>query len=117
MRKLNAVVGLRCLVAFPLLMASTLVHAGPPVGYCDVTLCRKLEAPRLAEWHLTTDNTNEMCHPAVITKADAVKNKKVEQSPEWRPDGQKPTRIAVTRVKEVKVCNTPLAASGDKARM
>lgn len=77
MRKLNAGVRLRCLVTLPLLVASALVHAGPPAGYCDVTLCRKLEAPRLAEWHLTTDTPNETCHPAVITKAEAVKNKKV----------------------------------------
>lgn len=116
MRNSKAGAGLRFILTLSVALAATAASAAPPAGYCDVTLCRRLEAPNLAEWNLPTDKTNETCQPAVVSQAYAVKNKKVESSTTWSPDGSRPTRIAVTRVKEVKTCSATIAVTSTKAR-
>jgi hypothetical protein len=116
MRNSKAGTAMRFSLALVIALTASAASAAPPAGYCEVTLCSKLEAPNLAEWNLPPEGTNESCRPAIVSEAYAVKNKKVESSTTWRPDGSRPARVAVTRVKDVKTCRTAMAVPRDKAR-
>jgi hypothetical protein len=51
-------------IALLLLLTATTVQAAPPSGYCDVTVCNKLERFTLDPWKRMKDSWGEQCMPA-----------------------------------------------------
>jgi hypothetical protein len=78
--------------------------AAPPPGYCDVTVCNKLERFSLSPTKWIKDKMGETCTPALLAKEDAVEGKKLDSTSKWYQGSFNPTKASVTRVKEVKTC-------------
>ncbi len=83
-------------------------HAAPPPGYCDVTVCNKLERVTLSPWSMLKDSMGETCMPALLAKSDAVTGKVLDSSSRWYQGSFNPTKKSVTRVKSVGACSPEL---------
>lgn len=78
--------------------------AAPPPGYCDVTVCNKLERFTLSPWSRMKDSFGESCFPAVLGKSDAIAGNELTRESRWYQGSFNPTKKSVTRVKEVGDC-------------
>ena len=93
-----------------LLIAAALISmsavAAPPSGYCDVTVCNKLERFTLNPWSMVKDSIGEQCTPALLEKKDAVVGNVLDSGTRWYQGSSiNPTKKSVTRVKEVRQCS------------
>lgn len=93
-----------------LLMAPLVACAAPPPGYCEVTVCNKLERLTMNPWKMLKDSAGETCRTAVLGKVDAVVGKKLSSSSRWYQGSFNPTKSSVTRVKAVRTCTGEAAA-------
>jgi len=93
--------------------SATSAMAAPPPGYCEVTVCNKLERITLSPWKAMKDKMGETCQPALLAKEDAVSGKKLDSSSRWYQGSFNITKASVTRVKDVKAC-TPAEPTSRK---
>lgn len=87
-----------------LVMSTAMAHASPPPGYCEVTVCNKLERITLSPWSMLKDSMGETCMPAILAKSDAVAGKVLNSSSRWYQGSFNPTKTSVTRVRSVRAC-------------
>lgn len=81
-----------------------IAHAAPPPGYCEVTVCNKLERLTLSPWKMMKDSMGESCQPSLLGIEDAQAGKKLSSSSRWYQGSFNPTKASVTRVKSVGAC-------------
>ena len=80
--------------------------ASPPPGYCEVTVCNKLERFTLNPWSKFKDSMGETCSPALLGKQDAVVGKALTSESRWYQGSFNPTKKSVTRVESVGACGS-----------
>lgn len=90
-----------------LVFAPAAAIAAPPPGYCEVTVCNKLERVTLSPWKAMKDKMGETCQPALLGQADAVAGKQLSSESRWYQGSFNPTKSSVNRVKSVGTC-TPV---------
>lgn len=112
MRKFSAKVSLALATTLAALaIAPSVASAAPPPGYCDVTVCNKLERMTLSPTKWFKDKIGETCQPALLAKEDAVEGKKLDSTSKWYQGSFNPTKASVTRVKTVKTCTPEVPAA------
>ena len=85
----------------------TAAHAAPPPGYCDVTICNKLERFSLDPFKHMKDAFGKQCMPAILPISLAKEGDVLDSSSRWYQGSFNPTKQSVTRVSEVHAC-TPV---------
>lgn len=95
---------MKTIICFVIILFASSTYASPPKGYCDVTVCNKLERFTLSPWSMIKDKMGEQCLPALIGKEDAVVGKILDSNSRWYQGSFNPTKKSVTRVKEVHEC-------------
>lgn len=113
MRKCHTNVTLALITALAA-FSPALATAAPPPGYCDVTVCNKLERVTLSPTKWFKDKMGETCQPALLGKQDAVEGKKLDSQSRWYQGSFNITKASVTRVKEVKTCTPEVTANSSK---
>lgn len=83
---------------------TTAAAATPPPGYCEVTVCNKLERFSLSPGNWVKDKFGESCTKSLLGKEDAVAGNKLSSESRWYQGSFNPTKKSVTRVKTVHAC-------------
>lgn len=86
------------------LFATSAFAATPPAGYCEVTVCNKLERFSIDPTNWIKDKMGEVCSTNLIGKEDAVVGKVLSSESRWYQGSFNFTKKSVTRVKEVRAC-------------
>jgi hypothetical protein len=77
----------------------------PPAGYCEVTVCNRIERFSLDPFSHLKDRWGESCSPGLLAKKDAVVGKELSSDSRWYQGSTiNPTKKSVTRVKSVGKC-------------
>lgn len=93
------------MAAVAFLAAPALASAAPPAGYCEVTVCNKIERWTLSPWTAIKDRMGKTCQSALLAEADAVEGKELSSNTRWYQGSSfNPTKASVTRVKSVNAC-------------
>lgn len=92
------------LIMIVALASSGAFAATPPAGYCEVTVCNKLERFSLDPTNWIKDKMGEVCTTNLIGKEDAVEGKVLTSESRWYQGSFNFTKKSVTRVKKIHSC-------------
>ena len=86
------------------LSVSVCSMAMPPIGYCDVVICNKIERISFNPWSHIKDKFGEQCFPQILSAEYAERGRVLDAGTRFYQGSFNPTKRSVTRVKKVLQC-------------
>ena len=78
--------------------------SAPPVGYCDVVICNKLQRISINPWSHIKDSLGEQCFPQLMPIDEAIPGNTLHSGTRFYQGSFNPTKRSVTKVKKVLQC-------------